>query len=401
MIDKKHFLDNYSRNFIPYQGWIKENGERDELTFESKKEKSLVVIHKLSHGNWHTTYNLQGKNGKMLLPNGVRSITRLENGYYVIEDNNEDELINKYGSIPVNEYIESYQISSSDGVLLSREHFDKMCYFSNQAMLVRKKNKYNLLLLTGRLLLHEFVDCICSHYEDHIYYVDLGVLYSCTYQGDIQKCKVLSELPSNKKYSVSRFKVENNKIKGISLTDFIFTSSGIHPIYLLSDVHERRVSMNYIVNGKFLLFDKWYDIIEQYNLGPYAIKSLKASYIARATGEFIKEAAINMHIILSDEKYLVARQNDLFHIYNNNYGVIHSNFTSIMWSDRGIWGMNTLSSKSEKHYFKGQCDELIDFAHEILITQQTIALFEKKGVWYYIDNNGYLHECFRNYTFIE
>lgn len=71
MIDKIHFSDNNTRTFIPYKGWIKENGKRNKLTMtDEKEEDSRIVVHELSHYNHHTTYNLKKKDGSLLLPKG-------------------------------------------------------------------------------------------------------------------------------------------------------------------------------------------------------------------------------------------------------------------------------------------------------------------------------------------
>ena len=61
MIDKKHFLDNCSREFVPYKGFCKilEDGSyvEDENTSEPNGPFK-IICDPISHGNWHTLYNL-------------------------------------------------------------------------------------------------------------------------------------------------------------------------------------------------------------------------------------------------------------------------------------------------------------------------------------------------------
>ena len=77
MIDKKHFLDNYSREFVPYKGFCKilEDGSyvKDENTSEPNGPFE-IICDPISHGNWHTLYNLRDNKGEKLLSKGIRRI---------------------------------------------------------------------------------------------------------------------------------------------------------------------------------------------------------------------------------------------------------------------------------------------------------------------------------------
>lgn len=45
-----------SREFVPYKGWLLENGDRDPQITDDEKNNGdcTIVVDKLSHGNWHT-----------------------------------------------------------------------------------------------------------------------------------------------------------------------------------------------------------------------------------------------------------------------------------------------------------------------------------------------------------
>ena len=137
MIDKTHFLDNLSREMIPYKGWhiIRDDGTREEDSMFSESEGPFeIVTDTISHGdwrtgNWHTLYNLLDKNGNKLLPKGIRKIEYFQDGFYLLEDNNEDELINRgdvKGGFLAKDYVSKMNVMREDGSLLGDEWFDEV-----------------------------------------------------------------------------------------------------------------------------------------------------------------------------------------------------------------------------------------------------------------------------------
>lgn len=126
------FEDGKSRVFIPYKGWNiqRQDGElsRDNLTLTNEGPLKIIPD-PLSHGKWHTLYNLLDSEGNKILPKGVRHVKYFEEGYYLLEDNNEDELINRgdvKGGFSAKDYIERANILFDDGHLLSQECFDRI-----------------------------------------------------------------------------------------------------------------------------------------------------------------------------------------------------------------------------------------------------------------------------------
>ena len=132
MIDKTHFIDNLPREMIPYKGWhiIKEDGtiEKDSM-FSESNEPFEIITDPISHGNWHTFYNLLDKNGNKLLPKGIRKLEYFQDGFYLLEDNNEDELINR-GDVKdgflAKDYVSKMNVLREDGSLLDEEWFDEV-----------------------------------------------------------------------------------------------------------------------------------------------------------------------------------------------------------------------------------------------------------------------------------
>lgn len=172
------FYDGLDRRFIPYKGWMKVGKDsslvRDELTIEGKGPFQIVTD-TISHINWHTLdnchilYNLIDSAGKTILPKGVRQITYYSAlGYYLIEDNNEDELINRgdvKGGYLVKDYRERCFVVTEDGTLDdSQETVSSLRILKNRGFCGRF-NVDGLVIEDGRWLKNEKCDKNCSDYS--------------------------------------------------------------------------------------------------------------------------------------------------------------------------------------------------------------------------------------------
>lgn len=258
MISKRYFPDNCSRIFIPYKGYckvLKDGTEVKDEKFEEDSGPFKIIPDPLSHGNWHTLDNLLDNDGNKLLPKGIRSITYFNDGFYLLEDNNEDELLNKYKCIPLSEYRSCMNVMRKDGTLLSEEWFG------------------------------EVRPCL------------RGIFHVC----DERRCWYFIELSGE-------------------------------------------------------IFD--YDL---YHIG---------------FGCIIKP------------------NNNTYAVYDLLYNKISEDYSSVMWSSKGIWDVNLLFNGKLKTFFCGQGEEIISYAHEILIKHDIVALVEKGGVWYSFDTHGILEEQF-------
>lgn len=259
MIPANYFPDNLPREFVLYKGWqvINEDGSREQdKQFVESEGPFKMIPDPLSHGNWHTLYNLLDNNGKKLLPKGIRKITYYQEGYYLLYDNNEDELINR-GDVP--------------GGFLAKDYVERM----------------NIMRNDGTLLFDEWVKKIIP---------DLGFFRVCSIHGNWGWVKLSGEFIHRKTLSF-----------GCSLV-----------------LHE---SNKYAIHNSF--------------------------------GERVSDF-----------------------------------YTSIMFSDAGIWNVNLYSRGNEVTFFHGQGDEIINYAQMILIKNNIIALLEKDNRWYSFDSLGNLKECF-------
>lgn len=257
MVDKTHFIDNLPREMIPYKGWhiIREDGTREKDSMFSKADGPFeIVTDPISHGNWHTLYNLLDKNGNKLLPKGIRKLEYFQDGFYLLEDNNEDELINRgdvKGGFLAKDYVSKKNVMREDGSLLGKEWFDEV----------------------------------------------------------------------------------------------------------IPDVGFFRVRYNH----------HWYWV--------------------KLSGEIFQKHRIKRGcvIVCQDGKYAI----------HNSFGDrLTDYFTSVMWSDEGIWNVNMITGGNEVHFLHGEGGEIIYYAHEILIKNEVIALLEKDSTWYAFDSLKRLTACF-------
>ena len=258
MIDSSCFIDNLPREMIPYKGWhiIREDGtkEKDSMFTESVGPFQIITD-PIGHGNWHTLYNLLDKNGNKLLPKGIRIIRYFQDGFYLLEDNNEDELINRgdvKGGFLVNDYVSKMNVMREDGTLLDEEWYDEVV-------------------------------------------PDIGF-----------------------------FRVRNGY--------------------------------------------RWYWV--------------------KLSGETFQRHRIKRGcvIVCQDGKYAI------HHSFGDR---LTDYYTSVMWSDEGFWNVNMISRGIETHFLHGEGSEIINYAHEVLMKNEVIALLEKDNIWYAFDSLKKLTACFR------
>lgn len=158
MIIGNHFPDKCPRIFVPYKGFCKilEDGKtiKDEI-FADNEGPLHIVVEKLSHGNHHTLYNLTNGNGEKLLSKGIRSITYFEDGFYLLEDDNEDVLIDEYGFIPISEYKSSMNVMKEDGMLLSDIWFLKVIPDIGFFRVCDQNKRWYFIKLTGEVFVEK------------------------------------------------------------------------------------------------------------------------------------------------------------------------------------------------------------------------------------------------------
>ena len=261
MISKELFIDNISRKFVPYKGYCKvlEDGTEiiDDQTKDSEGPFQKIWIYP-EFPTSHLSFNLKDKDGNMVLPKSVRKISYYDEGYYLLEDNNEDELSHKYagtGSFPSKEYVSSMNVMRNDGTLLSDKWYKEII-------------------------------------------PDLGFL-RVTYDGKRWKNVKLSGEP-------------------------------------------------FIVERYILKF---------------------GCYIAPSSHGYA--------------------------IYNSLNEKITADYKSVIWADKGLWAVKLLYQGQYQTFLHGQGDAIINYAHEVLIKTNVIAMLEKDGIWYIFDSLGRTTECLR------
>ncbi|MDD6364457.1 MAG: hypothetical protein PUA47_03805 [Bacteroidales bacterium] len=150
MISDSDFCDGNSREFVPNKGLmvVNEDGSKEKDFLMNDLEGPLkIVVDCLSHGSWHTTYNILDSTGKKILPKGIRSIKCLPGGLYLLEDNNEDELINRgdvRGGFRSADYVSRMNVMRPDGTLFSEEWFDEVLPRIGAFLVRRNKRRYYL-----------------------------------------------------------------------------------------------------------------------------------------------------------------------------------------------------------------------------------------------------------------
>lgn len=156
MIDKDHFLDNCSREFVPYKGFCKILKDGSYVKDENTSEQNgpfEIICDPISHGNWHTLYNLLDSTGNKLLPKGIRTI-KYYGDFYLLEDDNEDELINSgevKGGFNPTKYRSQMNVMLTDGTLLFDEWFKKIDLLGSYFRVYDERGRAGYYSLSGDL----------------------------------------------------------------------------------------------------------------------------------------------------------------------------------------------------------------------------------------------------------
>ena len=96
--------------FEPYKGLSIVSKDGESKKFHIDEGPLRIICDTLSYGNYHKLDNLIDSTGRKILAKGVRKIKYDKQGFYVVEDNNEDELIDCYQCIPNDKYEEKHCI---------------------------------------------------------------------------------------------------------------------------------------------------------------------------------------------------------------------------------------------------------------------------------------------------
>lgn len=397
LINDSTFIDGRPRAFKPYKGWFIISGEGEDIRdpFTSEDSGPLTIIpDPIAHGSWHTLYNLVDAEGKKLLSKGVRKIEHVRGGYYLLEDNNEDELINRgdvRGGFRTCDYKERYNIVFDDGHLLSKEWFDKIWPAMNGFFLVSKNGKYNLISLSGQFIQEEYEPVMTSFVGDKAICFHDGKLYSvsATERSMIKQLKRLNQ-PGHYLIGRDSFDIERES-DWTQLKDWLSKLKSPFVIIENSDAN----LMNVLTYDGYVLFSNWYKSIRPLNLiGLYIVKRGERWVVVDASETHLEESDHEGSFHFCGH-YVVSSFDGRYSILGASSYVNKDGFDSIMWADRGIWGMNILNKGNEVKYRHGQGGPIVFYAHEVLINKESSIFLGKNGLWFYYDGTGEPIQLFR------
>ena len=389
MIKASYFIDNKERNFIPYKGWSSVDSEgiveQDNFTIDDEGPFKNIPD-PLSPGNWHTLSNLLDSKGKKILKKGVRFIKYHNEGYYLLEDNNHDELSNKYhGCIPMSEYVTKMNVVNLDGKLLSDTWFDDVCPMVNGFYLVRRDEKCNLMDNSGKLLLKEFEPNLTNFLSGVAYSSHDGYLYSNseTTQKIIRK---LYPLDSNLKYCCNaKREFYYDWVTGIELKEYLENSQLKFGTFIIQRDSDNKI--NLIDSNGFLVFDKWYQTIQYTSInGLFLIMDKEQWSLMDLGGNPIGHKFLDPITPFYGNNLLI-REEKSYSIMNHLGETVLSGLTSAIWADKGIWGINVVHGNNKYHGFHGSGNAITNYAQQVLSGNKFSLMVEKNGTWYLITND--------------
>ncbi|MCR5714822.1 MAG: hypothetical protein K6F98_07865 [Bacteroidales bacterium] len=387
IIEGKSFVDGNSRALAPYKGWFivgeKGNVIPDVHTREDQGPLTIITD-PISHGNWHTLYNLIGKDRKKILVKGVRSIEYFRDGYYLLRDNNEDELINR-GDVErcfcACDYEERANIVFDDGRLLSREWYDEIKPAVNGFFLVIRDGKRNLASFNGDLLLDQFENGLTYLYDDKAFSYSEGILYLIT--SDAKSiAKHLKPIELTGRYYVGHYYYDTEQDPSKNLLRQVLSQTKSHTIIIMDDESGKKTVLT---KDGFFLFSNWYDDVRYSGvIGQFLIKNEAGWTVLDMSENKVMDGSFNS-VYPFCGNYLVTYQNSCYSIVGSAQNLTNDCFDSVMWADREVWGMNILYQGNKKSYSAGQGDPIINYAHSVLTSNKNLILFGKNGVWYLYD----------------
>ena len=330
----------------------------------------------------HILYNVLDINGKEILSKWVKKIIYVISlGIYIVEDNNEDELLNKYGYINKDYWVKKYNIITKEDVLLSEDWFDSLSVSTHRYIRVRRNGKYNLLNLNGVPFLSSDADYVSDCYGSYVYCCRNGILLKAFSDGREEKIRNLSICDTH------LFEIPHP-----------WTTHQLKLIYKKAEKGIGQYELNYLFQSKYLLFEQCYDKLE--------ITGVHGLYFIQNSGETkLMDIAEN---ILTDfsfklpnhsyfiNGYAIIEKDGKYGIMNHYGNIIYQGYSSVLWTSQrhGLWEMFLSKNGEDKHFMHRKGYYFINYVHDFLLHNQIVCLLEKDGVWYYPDYNNNLVELF-------
>lgn len=395
-LSASHFLDNRERIFVRYKGWLIVNSDgtytKDSNTIEDEGPLKQVCV-MISHGNFHSLCNIENKAGEKILSKGVRSIEYNRQGYYVIEDNNEDELFNQYGCIPVKDYVEKWNVVNSHGKLLSKVWFDRVFPLTNNFIRIIRDGKENLIDLNGHFLLNFDVDYISDYNGEYVFFILKGILFKVLTNGKKEKIKCLKSFPDVGVFYVSGCGYVNSR----EIPRLVSCLQRGNTFVRAEDG-----TCNCVDRNAYLIFDQWYDKV-LYFYGTSGVYFVRKDNKWKLIGlDEIPLTHISFsHVLNCRFGYASVVFNESCSIIDHLGNVVANGYTSFLWADIGVWGVNYYKDNKVYHFYCGQGGEFIEYVQAVMVARKLIGLFEKENVWYYMDNECQMNALIRYEFYFE
>ena len=380
------FIEGKKRSFVPYKGWCIDNMGQlvsDPLMHIYEPPLKIVDdIHKfvnsteISHK--HVLYNVLDKNGNEILSKWVRKITYVTSlGIYLIEDNNEDELLENNKSYHSKEYCERHNVITNTGKLLSEVWFDDIIVLTHSHFKVKRNGSQNLIDLIGTFLLNSDADFVSNYNGEFAYCCRNGILYQAFPEGREEEFKHFEVC--NKELFEIRHKEYNRMFKWMDK---------------ISERTELDYKWNVLFMDKYQLFDQNYDKIS----GSLIAGLLFVTNHGETKLKDISDKTLtDFSFKLPDDSYFikglaVIEVGRKYGLINPSGNLVCDGFSSALWAPQGIegaiWEMYFCRNGVEMHYYHGQGGEFIAWVHDFLLHNQIAYLLEKDNIWYYPDNNN-------------
>lgn len=390
-IDGKCFEDGKARAFVPYKGWyiIDNDGVASTDRLTKNADGPLKITSYLpASGNWHLLFNLLDKEGNNILSKGVRHITYHKEGFYILEDNNEDELVNRgdvKGGFHAKDYIEKANIVFEDGRLLSDEWYDKIVSHLSGYFKVIQNGQVKFIDYNGEQFLPNITNLICFNGSE-IYYCQENFLF----KANKERKTVIKELKSFN--DLGRFRIGQQTIILENTYDIQRLKEKLSKMHnsmiIIDDLSSEIGKMNILTKEGFLLFDEWYDRITWFSgiAGTFLVKKDERWCLVNVEDECLNDLSYDKFEI-TDYRFIFGKRSDgKFDLISPEFSIIGEEIESVMWADRGVWGMNIFNEEGKFHYYNGQGGDIIDYAHEVLISNANSFLILNNGKWIFYDD---------------
>jgi len=382
------FIDKKKRLFVPYKGWCIDNmGEQVKDPLINICIPPLRIIDNIKKlyesnqiANNHILYNLLDKNGKEILPKWVRKITYIISyNIFIVEDNNEDEVVNKYGCIN-KEYWEKYNVIDTEGKFLTEEWFENITPSTGGYLHIERNGKYNLIDLQGHFLLKSDSDFVSDYFDGYAYCLRDGILLKVFSDGKEKLIKCLDAYNDNL-FGELYSKQWHKYLKGIYRQN-----------------RDGNKEWNFLVYYKYVLFRRYYERLTASGIQGlfFACKNGEKKLIDMAE-KFLTDYSFKFpyssYFLFG---YAIIEIEGKYGIINHLGKIIFKGFSSVLWApqkDRS-WMMIIFRNSTEKHFYHCQGGDYIHYAHDFLIRNQIVCLLEKDNIWYYPDYNNNIIELF-------